>query len=238
MADWLVAGWDFFYFVITPEELKACLKDFHLVVHNAHVPIDYVESSIDSYISIQRELFRRLSMGEKLIWKEHANLFKMIAITTEMSRCGYGNIHEYDGKLWKGANFDEPCVNLSPFILSVIRSKNGSFSINTKFSYIQNPENTVGIKLSYPKKIQYKFPDGSYEELKSTKELKSYQDFLLIKKSIEKITKPLSFWMNDKLVKPKIRISNDALENIGEFYFFKENSIVDICKQNKKERSG
>ena len=46
-----------------------------------------------------------------------------------------------------------------------------------------------------------------------------YQDFLLIKKSIEKITKPLSFWMNDKLVKPKIRISNGALENVGEFFF-------------------
>lgn len=230
MNRWLVTGWETFYFIVTPEELEKCLTEFHLVIHNTHVPIDYVETSTSSYINTQKQLFELLKTGEKLNWDDHYFLLRQIGLTTDLSRCIYGNMHKYHGKLYKKADFDEPCINFSPFTFYLIEDKNGKSRISTQVSYIQCPENVVGIELSYPKNIQFKSSDtGTFEALYSTKTLHSYQDYLKIKSRISDITRPLLFQMVDKIIKPRVRISTTALESVSNFYFFKSHSVNNIC---------
>ena len=226
MRNYLVAGWEAFQFIITPDELEECLTEFHLVIHNAHVPIDYVESSLQEYISGYRELFDLLASGEKLIWKQHYPLLETRGLTTNLARCDYGRVHEYQGSMYKAAVFDEPCVVLAPFTFNILNNGNGKPSISTKVSYLQYPEYTVGLELSYPKKIQYQY-DGTerYEPLRSTKDLQSYRDFLLLKERIQKITDPFSFDINSKKVRTRVRISGQALQSVYQYYFFRENNI-------------
>jgi len=230
MSNWFVTGWEMFYFIVTPEELEKCLTEFHLVVHNAHVPIDYVETSINSYINMQKQLFELLRTGEKLNWKEHHMLLKQTGLTTELSRCKYGNMHEYQGNLYKRPDFDEPCINFSPFTFYVMEDKNGKCRVSTRVSYTQYPENIIGIELSYPKNIQFISSEtGNFEALQSTKTLHSYQDYLLLKSRISDMTRLLSFQIGNRLIKPRVRISTNALESISNFYFFKSHSIKKIC---------
>lgn len=210
--------------------MEQCLTEFHFVIHNAHVPIDYVETPISSYIHTQKQLFELLKTGEKLNWKDHYSLLRQTGLTTDLSRCKYGNTHTYHGNLYKTADFDEPCINFVPFTFYVMEDKNGKRRISTQVSYTQCPENVVGIELSYPKNIQFISSEtGNLEDLQSTKTLHSYQDYLLIKSHIGDITRPLSFQLGDRLIKPKVRISANALESISNFYFFKSHSINKIC---------
>lgn len=232
MKNWLTTGWEMLHFIITPEELSRCLADFHLVVHNAHVPVDYVESSVDSYIDTQKRLFERLASGDKILWKEDYTLFQITGLTTDLSLCGYGNTHEYNGELFMRPAFVEPCIHLAPFTFNVMRDNNGNLSISKRVSYTQHPENTVGIEVSYPKRIQFKSSaNGNYGMLQSTKELHSYQDFILFKEIIKRITRPLSFQMAGKTRNPGVRISEDALRYVPKFYFFQSNSIQKICEK-------
>lgn len=226
MRNYLVAGWERSQFIITPSELENCLTDFHLVIHNAHVPIDYVESSMQEYISRYRELFDLLTAGQKLIWKQHYPLLETRGLTTDLARCDYGRVHEYQGSMYKSADYDEPCAVLAPFTLNILNDGNGKSSISTKVSYLQYPEYTVGLELSYPKKIQYQYDrTEGYEPLRSTKDLEAYHDFDLLKERIQKITGSFSFSLNGKKVRTRVRISGQALQSVYQFYFFRENNI-------------
>lgn len=225
MFRYLVSGWNLFNFILTPVELENILDGFHAVINNAHVPLDYVESSISEYVSTYKELYEHLSKGDKLVWNEHYTLFQQIGLTTNLSLCKYGKVHEYDGKKFYLPDFDEPCVNFAPFTLFNMKDKNGKLSISTRVSYIQYPENTVGLQMSYPKNIQFSMGED-YELLRSTKELGSYQDYLLLKERISKLTKPLQFFLEDKKVRPSVRISKGALEKIESYYYFFSNKCV------------
>lgn len=222
MFKYLVSGFYMFNFILTAEELKHVLEGFHAVIHNAHVPVGYVESSVNDYISVYEKLYGHLAHGEKLVWKEHYRLFEGTGLTTNLGLCKYDRIHEYVGKMFYHPDFDEPCVDFSPMTLFNMRDKNGSLMVSTRVSYCQYPENTVGIVMSYPKKIQYSMGED-YEPLRSTQDLSSYQDYLLLKERISRQTKPLKFILEGKSIRPNVRISKAALEDIRNFYYFKSN---------------
>lgn len=226
MSNRTVSGLERFYFIITPEELRNCLADFHLVISTTHVPIDYTESSLDEYVNIQTQLFGKLAKGEKLIWKEHWKLFESMSLTTDLTRCGYDGVHKYQGKLYKSSSFDVPCPHLQAFVFYVAEHDDGEFNIVKTCSESQFPENTVGFELFYPKKVM--FNDDEWE---STKKLVSYQDFLLLKNRIQAITKPLTFSMKGKKVRPGVQVSEQALLSVPNFYFFKNNPVDEICRK-------
>lgn len=103
-------SWKTFNFIITPEELRNVLQFYHMVIDNAHVLLDYKESSIEEYIDMYRELFELLSNGEQLIWKQHWHLTEHRAVTSDLSKCIYGRVHEYAGQQYKLPVFEEPLV--------------------------------------------------------------------------------------------------------------------------------
>lgn len=115
MSDWLISGWDSYSFVITPEEWEHCLAGFHCVIGNAHVPLDYHETPLEEYLDICHALYDRLMTGERLVWKQDYPLLCVQYLTTDLSRCGYGHIHEYQGERYKRPDFAEPCVSAALF---------------------------------------------------------------------------------------------------------------------------
>ena len=64
--EYLVHRWDTFQFFLSPDELKQILSAYHLVIFNAHVPADYVESPLEEYIAVYNKLYELLLSGEKI----------------------------------------------------------------------------------------------------------------------------------------------------------------------------
>ena len=215
------------YWIATPDELEALLmqEGFHLLIVNAHVPIDYTESLSSDFLKPYRTLYELLYAGKRLTWQEHWPLFHDYNVTKDISRCVYGNVHTYQGKRYKTADFDyhQRSTNMGPFVLHKEIKKNGSFSISKAYSYTQFPENAAGIEFSCPTK-RYTWDDPEPEaSLKNTLE---YEDFLLIKSHIHAITKPLKIQAGERLVNTGIRISEAAKGDVGQFYFLSHNGFT------------
>ena len=223
MPDWLVSGWEFYSFIITPEEWERCLTGFHCVIGNAHVPLDYQETPIKEYLDICHALYDRLAAGERLVWEQDYPLLCTQGLTTDLSRCGYGHVHDYQGELYKRADFDQPCVNVASFTLCPMTDREGKVNVSTRVSYSQHPENVVGWQLSYPKKICFKDQKtGAYGQASFAKTLTAYQDFLLLKDRIQELTRPMALYVNGKTLRTRVRISEAAKASASRFYVFQQ----------------
>lgn len=226
MANYLTAGWETFYFIITPRELKTVLEGMHLLHIQSRVPAEYTETPMEEYLEYYQDLYEKRVTGRPItpadLW-----LFHDIGVAGTLDRHGYGEPFEIDGGVYRKSDFDEPTAYISHFpmycerfnpekpklCLTVIDPTRGWYE-----------ENTVGLELVYPKKIQY--PDGDdYTDLESTQELPSYQDFLTLKKRIQAITKPLRVMMLDREVRTRVRVSPAALEDLDKFPFFRNNPV-------------
>lgn len=214
-------SWKPFNFIITPEELRTVLQPYHIVIDNTHVLLDYEESSLGEYIDMYRELFGLLSSGVQLIWKQHWHLTEHRAVTSDLSKCIYGRIHEYEGQQYKSPIFDEPLVNLQPYTFSVYKDSKDKLAVSTRFSYEQNPENIVGVEINYPSKI---IREGE-DEWVDARSLNGFVDFENIKKLIMAITKPLTIVKDGEVKRTSVRVSAEAKRYVGNFYAFKSNDI-------------
>lgn len=223
MAEWLVSGWEMYSFIVTPEEWERCLTGFRCVVYNAHVLLDYQETPMEEYLEPCRTLFTRLAAGERLIWKQDYSLLCTMGLTTDLARCGYGHIHDYQGQRFKRPDFDQPCVSAAPFTLYPMSSGEGKISVSTRVSYSQYPENVVGWQLCYPKKVCFKAPGtNTYGPAFSTKTLAAYQDFSRLKERIQKFTHPMLLNINGKKLRTRVRISEAAKASASQFYVFQQ----------------
>lgn len=222
--EYLVAGFERYQFILTPEELDEVLDGFHFVVNNTHVPAGYVESLPSEYLSVYQKMYRNLADGHKLVWGQDNHLFASTGLTTNLNLCKYGRLHEYRGSMYQLSCFDEPCVIIYPFTVYIMQG-DGKVSASTRVSYAQYPECVAGLELSYPKQIQYEC-GSSYEALKSTHDLESYNDFLTLKSRIKAVTKGLKFEVAGKEMRPSVRISQAALQDVEHFFCFTNNRCV------------
>ena len=149
---YLSEGWKYFSLLLTPEELQKVLEPYHLIITNAHVPIDYVESSLKEYICTYRKLYEVLASGKKLIWEEHCSLLEQISLASDLSKCQCGKFHEYEGKQYKRTYFLEPTVGIRPFTLHFYEDSKGKLCASTKYSYVNCIEEILGLQLYYPKR--------------------------------------------------------------------------------------
>ena len=73
--DYLVDGWNKYNFFLSPSKLEKILAEYHLVIFNTHVPVDYVESGLKEYLSAYSRLSDLLLSGKKIDWKRDYSLF-------------------------------------------------------------------------------------------------------------------------------------------------------------------
>ncbi len=214
------------YWIATPDELEALLsrEKIHLLTVNAHVPIDYTESPLSEALEPYRNLYDLVSAGERLDRDRHWPLFRSYNATQDISRCVFGNEHTYQGRLYKTADRDyhERCVNMEPFVLYKEIKKDGNISIVKCASYLQFPENFVGIKFyCATKRYTWDVP----EPVTSLKDFPEYREFQFIKSCIQAITKPLKIQVGEKAVNTGIRVSEAAKQDARSFYFFSQNGF-------------
>jgi hypothetical protein len=90
-------------------------------------------------------------------------------------------------------------------------------------SFIQYPENTIGLEIEFPKELNY------YEENKTVNcnEIETYnQVYKKIIESIKRISKNLTFTVDGKEYKTSIKVSKNSIEEMGNIYFIKNNKCI------------
>lgn len=223
MHKYLTAGWEKFSFIVTPAELETVLANMHLLIVNRHVPNGYSETPLCEYLADYGTFYSKLISGQQLT-RGDIGRFAQIGIARSLDTHSYGHTHTYHGQKYLLDDFDEPCVIISHFPMHIYTSSNGKSTLTISASTSQFPEKTLGLELLFPKQIQYGC-DGDYTPLQATKDLMSYQDFLIIRDRIKGITKPLRLIVTGKETRPKIRISQNALNDIDQSWLLQKNDI-------------
>lgn len=226
MAKYLTAGWETLYFIVTPRELNTVLEGMHLLDIASRVPAGYTETPLEDYLEYYQDLYEKRVTGQPILPAELL-LFHDIGVAGTPERHGYGEPIAIDGGVYRLPAFEEPCAAISHFPL-YCDGLGGDKPRLTMTVMVPAKgwyeENAVGLMLYYPKKIQYPV-DGEWTDLKSTEDLASCQDFLLLKKRIQSITRPLRVMMQDRQVRTRIRVSAAALEDLEKFPFFRNNPV-------------
>ncbi len=224
MERYLTQGWHRFCFLITPDELRSVTLPFHFVIGNAHVPMDYTESPAEEFITAYAALYDKLISCEPIEWLHDHRLFLIRHITSDLSRCGYGQEHEYNGSLYRRCCFEQPAACLSPFTLTFSRNTQQQFTASTRGSFIQHAQNYFGLELSYPKRIQ--FSSGTeYEPMHGTGPLAGFGDFLSLREAITKITSPLRVGSAGNEKRLAVRVSGGVKHHLDNCRIFLSNDV-------------
>ena len=222
-SKYLTTGWEKFSFIVTPAELEVVLQDMHMLITGRHVPDGYRETPISEYIADYSRFYSKLISGQQVV-RDDIGHFTEIGIAQTLDTHSYSHTHTHHGAKYLLTDFDEPCALISHFPMHIYTTSTGKVTLTISASASQFPEKVVGLVLLFPKQIQFAHGDY-YTPLQSTKDLVSYQDFLTVRDRIKSITKPLRFILTGKEIRPQIRISQNALKDIGQSQLFQGNDM-------------
>ncbi len=202
-------------FIVTPDELREILKGFHHVVVNTGVPKNYAASDPDEFFAAYERLYQNLKNDKKVT--DIGNVCCSVGITAHIENCLYTPTSKLSVP-----DFTEPCPIIEPFCLIPFRG-----TLSTSFSVVQYPENTCGLCLIFPTKIEYgtatdKHPAGIVMQ-DDLDDLETYQTVV---SRIKTITKPLQLNYDGKSHRTSVRISFEAKRDIEKFHFVTSNDIV------------
>ena len=205
------------HFIVTPDELRLLLQDYHHMVIDTGVSKNYTESNPNDFYSKYDTLYSKLKNGEKLVWENDYHIADFtVGVTHHLENC----LYEPTNKL-SIPNFLEPCPWISTICFTFWKQQ-----LSTAFSVHQFPENVCGLYLCYPTKVEYM--EENVKHKKGIACTSDFDDFLTYEKllsEIKKITKPLKLEVNGKVRRTTVRISDEVKKDIGNFYFFASNGI-------------
>jgi hypothetical protein len=206
------------HFIVTPEELRLLLHDYHHVVINTGVHKNYTESDPNDFFFKYESLYQKLKNGEKLVWKNDYPIAEFtIGITRYLENC----LYEPSNRL-SSPNFLEPCPWIHTFCFAFWKDQ-----LSTAFVIHQFTENVCGLCLNYPTKVDYL--SGNSKHAQGITHSTDFDDFQTYEKllfEIKKITNPLKLGIDGKIRRTAVRISNEAKKDIVNFYFFASNGIT------------
>lgn len=201
-------------FIVTPDELRAVVKNFHHVVVNTGVSKSYTESDPNEFFEAYEKMYLKLKSGEKLTGG--ADVFLSVGITAHPENC----IYKPTSKL-SVPDFAEPCPTIETFCILPYRG-----TLSTSFSVLQYPENTCGLSLSFPAKVEYDVPTDKHPSgIVMQGELDDFKTYEALVSRIKSITKPLGLIYGEKVHRLSVRISAAAKRDIEKFYFLNANGI-------------
>ncbi len=223
--DYLVAGWNTYHFLLSPDKLQKILSEYHLVIFQEHVRIGYTESDLKEYLSAYRALYDLLLSGKQINCTKDHSFFLSQGITSDLTNCTYGKRHRYQGNEYQLTDFKEPVVGIAPTALWIgIEDK--KLYCSTAYSRIAYSEYYMGVQLQYPKMIQYRI-DGEYEVLRPTSTLKSYQDYEELKKAIKQESHYLTIKTTDGIMKrTNLLIDDETKARLNACYIFQTLGIT------------
>ena len=192
------------HFIVTPDELRGLLCDYHHVIVNTGVPRNYIESNPNDILSTYEALYAKLKNGEKLIWKKDYSIamFSM-GFTNHLENCLYAPSNRLSSP-----NFLEPCPWISTFCFAFWKDQ-----LSTSFGVEQFPENVCGLCLYFPTKVDYF--EGNTKHGKGIVHRADFDDLETYEKlvtEIKRMTKPLKVQVHGSTRRTSVRISPEAKE--------------------------
>jgi hypothetical protein len=198
------------HLIVTPDELRQLLADFHHVTIGTGVPKDYTESAPEDLFARYEALYGLLRNGEKLTMKQHHPLlFEATGITGHLENCAYKPMHQR-----AVPDFAEPCPWVEPFCLFRYKDQ-----LCTSFSVTQFPEYMCGVGVYFPMKVIY--PEDTLKHPAGILDGTALDDFTTYETVCARIkaqTRPLMVRMNGQKRRTAVRISNAAKEDFRKFY--------------------
>ena len=207
-----------FNFVITPDELREILKEFHHVVVNTGVKKNYIESDPEEFFLLYEALYAKLKNGDRLVWQDDWKIATLATgITQHLDNCRYVATTRKSVP-----DFLEPCPFLEAFCIVPYKEK-----LSTAFSVLHFAEYICGLSLFFPNKVEFltttrKHPQG----IVMGSALDDYISYQKLVSAIRKITKPLTLQFNGRTCRPTIRISDKAKKDFCNFYLVKNENIT------------
>lgn len=206
------------HFIVTPDELRTILKDFHHVVMNTGVRKNYIESNPNDFLFTYEALYAKLKNGEKLVWKTDYDIVDFsTGITNHLENC----IYQPSTRL-SVPNFTEPCPFIDTFCFAPWKDQ-----LSTSFSVTQYPENVCGLCINFPTKIEYENATEKHSvgivECACLDEFATYETLV---ERIKSITTLLKLDWGGKIRCTSVRISDEAKKDFVNFYFIASNSVT------------
>ena len=222
-------GWNKYHFLISPDELETIIKPFYHVVYTRRVPEDYIETNPKEYINKYKIFYEKLISNYKFIWKnDHKLLDLNVGLTNDLSKCTYGEkfLDKKDQKYYRINDFKEPPVGLTIFILFLSKDR----KLFTNYSYIQYPENVIGLEIQYPEDVYYYEQENSeiiFKEKINCAEIETYnQVYQPMVTKIESISKNLKFVIDGKESATVIKVSKNITDEIKNIHFIKSKNCI------------
>ncbi len=214
-----------FYLAATPDEVAEALREggFHFLIVNAHVPLNYSETPFEKWMATTRALYAKLASGVRLDWKDNPALFGSYHLTRDPSLCVWEREHTDRGRTYKCAPLEllERGLTVEPFVLFRETHEGQATTYSKAYSYIQFPESTVGLQFSVATKRWWWDGEGLTHEEDIT-DLPDFADLQWLKERFGRMTRPLKFEDEARVVNPGIRVTPEAHEALRGFYFFAE----------------
>ena len=216
-----------FNFVITPEEFEMIFNReyFEFVTNNTQVNIDYSHTEKQEIFEAYQQYYEKvLTSGEKY---EHEALWKIVnamrqGMIDQTKKLIFPEV-VLSGKVsdkYKLVRSKEPFMNIDPFYLLYKKEKNLLSTI------YHAPENTFGLKLTYPKTISLADKNDNLRGNYSTEKYPMYAIFKDIIKQIKKISHKAKMMKGEQLLKPDFWISDKAKEQVGKNYYLQQMGLV------------
>jgi hypothetical protein len=174
-------SWNTFKFLISPKEFENIFNEFHHIEYTHRVSKDYIETDPQMLFDNYRLFYNKLVSNYKFLKSDDELTNLQTGFSDDLSKCTFGEsfIDKTNKQHYKICDFKEPCVGLGIVVLVFDQSK----KLFSNRSFIQYPENTIGLEIEFPKELNY------YEENKTVNcnEIETYNR--VYKTIIEKIKK-------------------------------------------------
>ena len=216
-----------FNFVITPEEFKAVFSrdDYEFVISNMLVDMDYISTEKQEIFNAYQQYYEKILLREekynhKILWTIENKMRQSMIDQTKKLIFLEVEGNKKDAVKYKEVRTKEPFMNIAPFYLLYIKEKNLLSTI------YHAPENTFGLKLTYPKTISLADKNNKLRGNYDTEKYPMYAIFKDIIKQIKKISHKAKMMKGEQLLKPDFWISDKAKEQVGRNYYLQQKGLL------------
>ena len=216
-----------FNFVITPEEFKAVFSrdDYEFVISNMLVDMDYISTEKQEIFNAYQQYYEKILLREekynhKILWTIEGEMRQSMIDQTKKLIFLEVEDNKKDAVKYKQVRTKEPFMKIAPFYLLYIKEKNLLSTI------YHAPENTFGLKLTYPKTISLADKNNKLRGNYDTEKYPMYAIFKDIIKQIKKISHKAKMMKGEQLLKPDFWISDKAKEQVGRNYYLQQMGLV------------
>ena len=187
--------------------------------------MDYISTEKQEIFNAYQQYYEKILLREekynhKILWTIEDKMRQSMIDQTKKLIFLEVEDNKKDAVKYKRVRTKEPFMNLDPFYLLYKKEKNLLSTI------YHAPENTFGLKLTYPKTISLADKNDNLRGNYDTEKYPMYAIFKDIIKQIKKISHKAKMMKGEQLLNPDFWISDKAKEQVGKNYYLQQIGLV------------